>query len=115
LSWYGSPYRELVAPFVRPEALESAVPRPPTSGLLARFSKRPAAPAPVRPLITDVEVGLLVQLGEVPRSRGELPTLPLPNELTYRERRDTVRADGARELNIAQPEDRAAHIPRLGE
>lgn len=111
LSWYGDAYREAVTSAVHAEVeAPLAQEREP---LLERFARRgDDSRSPVEVEVEQRETGIFVRLGREPLPRPQLPRLPLPRELTYRERRAIVYPDG-RGSDPAQPEDRAAVIPDL--
>ncbi|HWK27785.1 MAG TPA: hypothetical protein VNS09_14575 [Solirubrobacter sp.] len=88
LSWFGAPYRDLVASHLTEAAL--------TARGMRRLLGR-AQP----PRIEDRTDGLLVRLGDEPRPRRSLGPWPLPDELTYR-KHQAPRLD-----------DPAPHIPPL--
>ncbi len=112
LSWYGDPYRELVRQAVHAE-IQAPIERN-TRPLL----KRVARGEDVRRFREDAQVeesesGIFVRLSREPLPRPQLPRLPLPDPLTYRERRALEYPGGGRGSNPAQREDRAAVIPDL--
>jgi hypothetical protein len=112
LSFYGHPYRDLVQ-----EAVHRRPQQPmerPRKALLGRLIESDE----VRPLSERVEVddrrgGIFVRLSHDPLPRLQLPRLPLPDELTYRERRAIEYPKGGHGTNPAQPEDRAVVISDL--
>jgi hypothetical protein len=112
LSWYGDPYRKLVQDALRAE------PQPPAERKTASFLKRLIGCEDGRtgldePEVAEREAGTFVRLGREPLPRPQLPRLPLPQALTYRERRAIDYPGGGRGSNPAQPEDRASVIPDL--
>ena len=114
LSWFGEPYRPLVADLLTQDSLERSISvAGPRAGLIRRLVDRSDAPLPVEPNVVERDEGLFLRLSNEPRPRAELPDLPIPVELTYRARPDVVHRDGSRESNPAQPEDRARLIPVL--
>jgi hypothetical protein len=110
LSWYGTPYRDLVREALRTEPEPPPTPKKPPLRRLIAGDGRPAAP---RAVIEERDSGILVRLTELPAPRLSLPRLPLPDELIYRERPPLEYPGGGRGSNPAQPEDRAQTIPRL--
>ena len=110
LSWYGDPYRQLVTEAVRKQ------PQPPTpeaKPLLRRLIGGREGKETPKVLVEDREAGIFVRLSEAPEPRRTLPRLPLPEQLTYTERRAIEFPDGGRGLEPASPEDRASVIPPL--
>ncbi len=112
LSWYGEPYRELVSQAVHGEI------QAPIERTKRPLLKRLARADDVRDFRSEAQVeespsGIFVRLAREPLPRPQLPRLPLPGQLTYRERRATEYPDGTRGSNPAQREDRAAVIPDL--
>lgn len=112
LTWYGDPYRKLVAEAVHREA------EPPMPRKRNRLLKVVGRGDDGRGAVGEVEVeerdaGIVVRLAREPLPRPQLPRLPLPEELTYRERRAMAYPGGGRGSDPAQPEDRAALIPDL--
>ncbi len=85
VSWFGAPYRDLVAPRL---------------GNADEVDHR--------------DEGILLRLAAEPRHVGELPQCPLPAELTYRHRPTEVGEDSSMTWVPAQPGDEAAEIPPIG-
>ncbi len=114
LSWFGGPYRDLVAPHLTPESLEEAAAHEPDGGnSLRRLLGRAPAPRPEEAQVRATADGLLVRLAENPTPRERLLTLPLPDELTYRPQPASVTDDGV-VISGARPDDQASVIPGLG-
>ncbi|HSD09649.1 MAG TPA: hypothetical protein VLF14_01595 [Candidatus Binatia bacterium] len=110
LSWYGGPYRDLVR-----DALQRGVETETGSkqGRLRRILDRAEQPNTAKAVVEERATGILVRLSEGPAPRTSLQRLPLPDELTYRERRAIEYPGGGRRSDPAQPEDRARVIPSL--
>jgi hypothetical protein len=112
LSFYGHPYRELVAEAVhRPPQEATERPRKTLLGRLIGGAE--AHPFAEQPQVDDRQGGIFVRLSRDPLPRPQLPRLPLPDELIYRERRAIEYPNGGRGTNPAQADDRAAVIPDL--
>lgn len=111
LSWYSDPYRELVREALHAEA---ELPEVHTKqSLLKRITGRNGGGGAQEAEVDEREAGIFVRLGREPLPRRQLPRLPLPQELTYRERRAIEYPGLGRGSNAPQPEDRAAVIPDL--
>lgn len=111
LSWYSDPYRELVREALHAEA---ELPEAHTKqSLLKRLTGRNGGGGAQEAEVDEREAGIFVRLGREPLPRRQLPRLPLPQELTYRERRAIEHPGLGRGSNAPQPEDRAAVIPDL--
>jgi hypothetical protein len=107
LSWFGGPYRDLLAPHLTHEAFDGA--RPPRGRIRSLLKRR----EPIESRIESRPDGLFVRLGEEPRPVGELGAWPLPPELCYRHRPPVTRRGGVLETDAAKPGDEAAVIPDL--
>jgi hypothetical protein len=115
MSWFGEPYRDLVAEQLTEARLrEEAERNPPQAPRLRRFMRRRHEAPPEEPHVRAMPDGLLVRLAERPSPRERLVTLPLPPELTYDPRPAGVTDDGVL-VSGARPEDQAAVIPDLPE
>ena len=110
LSWFGPPYRDLVADNIA--ALSSTDATTPARSGLGRFFKTRAKP-PAVPVVATRGDGILVRLSDHALARSELPQFSLPPHLTYRHRPRTVDERGVVHHDPAQPEDRAEIIPTL--
>ena len=114
LSWYGHPYDELV----RNSVVEGEVQAPNDDNrepLIKRLMHRDDTVDLREKIQIDQRPnGIFVRLSEEPLPRPQLPRLPLPIELTYRERRAIEYPDDARGSNLPQREDCAAVVPDLG-
>lgn len=110
LSFYGEPYRELVRDVLHrpPQPIERS-----RRGVLGRLTRSDDVRPSEQVEVDDRRGGIFVRLSRDPLARRQLPRLPLPDELTYRERRAIEYPNGGRGTNPAQPEDRAAVIPDL--
>lgn len=103
LSWFGAPYRDLVAPHLNPDGFAG-----PRRGLLRRRAERPEV------TLREHADGVLLRLGAEPRPAPRLGTWPLPDTLTYRHRPPYTRdLDGSIVSNPPQAEDAAETIPEL--
>jgi hypothetical protein len=112
LSWYGEPYRELVAPHLTEEAFGRSAALDRAKGL-RRVLRRATAPT-VEPHLEQRGEGLFVRLGVEPRPVGELGGWPLPSALTYRHRPPFIEGPGGSiSSDPAQPGDEAQVIPPL--
>ena len=112
LGFYGDPYRELVADALhRPPQGAAEQPRQRLLGRL--FGSNEARSSAPEPQVEDRQHGIFVRMSRDPLPRRQLPLLPLPDELTYRERRAIEYPNGGRGTDPAQPEDRARLIPDL--
>jgi hypothetical protein len=112
LSWFGRPYRELVAPHLTDVPFASERSSTHGRGLRRFIERRRENPATAQ--IENRDDGVFVRLGVDPRPNGELGDWPLPSELTYRHRAPVKHADGAVSSNPAQRGDEAQVIPPLG-
>jgi hypothetical protein len=109
LSWFGRPYKNLVAGSLAPDAFDAT---PHSRSLRNRILRR-SRTDDVTPTIVDADDGIFVRLGEQPRERDRLPAMPLPPELTYTHRPPTEDPSGAVTWNPAKPEVQADEIPSL--
>lgn len=113
VSWFGDPYRDLVAPYLSSPPNRARSDRPPSRlrrWIRARSQEREFQPDQD---VREYRGGLVVRLGETGAPAAELPSLPLPGDLTYRERSPIRGADGSVSSNPAQPDDAAPVIPPL--
>jgi hypothetical protein len=110
LSWYGGPYRELVAQSLRHAA--DAVPADKPATGIRRWLRRQQPFTPV-PTIAERAEGFFVRMSNDPLPSSQLPPLGLPSRLIYRHRPRTVDERGAVSTNPAQRDDRAEVIPEL--
>jgi hypothetical protein len=113
LSWYGVPYRELVAEALagQPHGIQS--PDEKSTGIRRSLKRRRVAPTHPGPHVETRDGGVFVRVGDEPKPATQLPNLPLPAALTYRHRPRTVDERGAVSFNPAQREDQAEVIPNL--
>jgi len=112
LSWFGRPYRELVAPHLADVSCASERSSTHARGLRRLIGRR--LEDPVQAQIEKRDDGVFVRLGVDPRPNGELGGWPLPSELTYRHRAPVTHAGGAVSSNPAERGDEAQVIPPLG-
>lgn len=112
LSWYGGPYREMVAPHVTGEAFRRSTWSDRAKGLRRLLGR--ATATTVEPHVEHREEGIFVRLGVEPRPVAELGGWPLPENLTYRYRPPFIEnADGSISSDPAKPGDEAHDIPSL--
>lgn len=112
LSWYGDPYRELVAPHLTDEAFASSSSPDRGKGLRGLLGR--ATANEIDPHIEHRGEGIFVRLGVEARPVAELGGWPLPAEMTYRYRPPFVEGPGGSiSSDPAQPGDEAQVIPPL--
>ena len=113
LSWFGGPYRELVAPHLTVEAFAQVPKSLKPTGWRRLFGRRPGSGAAVNPQVESRPNGLFVRLSDEPRPARGLGGWPLPAALTYQARRPIEYPNGSVGSNLAQPGDEADVIPPL--
>lgn len=111
VSWYASPYLELLSPalFERSDAVQATT-RP--RRLMHRLLQRSNGDD-VQPEIRDHGDGFTVRLGEHGAIAANLPPLPIPEQLTYRHRPPTDHPGGGVMFDTAKSDDAAEVIPPI--
>jgi len=112
LSWFGGPYRELVAPHLTDEAFAQATKSVKPTAFRRLLGRRQDSGIAVKPRVESRPNGLFVRLSDEPRPVGGLGGWPLPEALTYRSR-PVIEHRGSVSSTPAEPGDEADVIPPL--